>query len=217
MTAKLFILGRPGSGKSTAARRIAVRANIQKFSTVHVSDYPILSSMAQNDTNHQQFRLFGNAKGFDVLDFSVMDVALAKLETQASRYIRRAELIIIEFARDDYRKALDQLSSQFIQNAYFLYIDADADICVNRIRRRIAHPVTIDDHDVSDTIVKGYYGRDNRAFMVSGIKPEYKVPPERLWIIDNMESQKDFERKIDRVTEKLLRLKTRILPETARA
>jgi len=214
MTAKLFILGRPGSGKSAAARRIAVRANSQRFSALHLNDYQILLRMSYADKEGQYFRPAKYANGFDVCNFEVLDVALTKLEEEASEQIRRVELIIIEFARADYRDALKRFNPQFVQDAYFLYIDTDTDICIPRIYERTAHPQTPDDHFVSDAIVREYYGKDNRAYMVKNFRHEYNVPAERLWIIDNMRKLEDFEREIDHIAYTLLRLKTRILPET---
>ena len=214
MTAKLFILGRPGSGKSAAARRIALRANSQRFSTVHLNDYQILLKMSHADKKGQYFRPTKYAEGFDVHDFTVMDISLTKLEDEAKEYIRRAELIVIEFARADYREALKHFSSTFIRDAYFLFIETDVEICVQRIHERTAHPKTPDDHYVSDAIVRGYYGKDNRAYMVKNFRHEYNVPAERLWIIDNIKKLENFEREIDHVAYTLLRLKTRILPET---
>ncbi len=79
MTAKLFILGRPGSGKSAAARRIVERAKYRRFSAMHINDYQILLAMAQADTNHKYFYPTMYANGFDVHNFSVMDVALTKV------------------------------------------------------------------------------------------------------------------------------------------
>ncbi|HLJ35749.1 MAG TPA: hypothetical protein VKU38_18985, partial [Ktedonobacteraceae bacterium] len=189
-------------------------AKDRRFSAIHINDYEILLRMAHADKEGKYFRPAKYANGFDVCKFEILDVALTRLGEEASKYIRKVELIIIEFARDDYRKALKQFNPQFIQDAYFLYIDTDIDTCISRIYERAAHPKTPDDHFVSDTIVREYYGKDNRPYMVKNFRHEYHVPAERLWIIDNMRQLEDFQREVNHIAYTLLQLKTRILPET---
>src|SRR6266581_8781745 len=58
MLVKLFILGRPGSGKSSAAGIIATIARCRGWNTIHINDYDILKEMAQADTTHKNFRQF---------------------------------------------------------------------------------------------------------------------------------------------------------------
>ncbi len=214
MTTKLFILGRPGSGKSKAARRIMIHADQRSFSAIHINDYPILLKMAQADTNYQYFYPTKYANGFDVHNFSVMNIALKRLQEKANEYIRRVELIIIEFARNDYQEALKQFSSPFIEDAFFLFLDSDTATCKSRIYERTAHPKSSDDYYVSDDIVEVHYGKDNREYIIKNFRHEYHVPVERLWILDNMRQLEDFEREVDFIAHKLLRFKTRILPET---
>jgi len=57
MTVKVFILGRPGSGKSTAARRIAKLVQHKGWSPVRISDYDILYNMFQREKNSPNIEL----------------------------------------------------------------------------------------------------------------------------------------------------------------
>ena len=52
------------------------------------------------------------------------------------------EIVLIEFSRNDYEKAFQQFSREFLQDAYFLYLNVDLEICKRRIRERIANPNT---------------------------------------------------------------------------
>src|SRR5947208_3252305 len=85
MAVKLFLLGRPGSGKSTAARYIELLAADRKWSVVSLNDYTFLQEMFRADTQHQQFRPTGSPESdaFDVIDFSVLDRALEKIKHAA--------------------------------------------------------------------------------------------------------------------------------------
>ena len=96
MTRKLFLLGLPGSGKSTVARKI--KEKYTNLSIQHISDYDILYAMFQKDTESKGGK-FAPTKygGFDVLDFSILDLALQKMEREVVKFIhptKKAELII---------------------------------------------------------------------------------------------------------------------------
>lgn len=159
MFVKLFLLGRPGSGKSRTARYIADFVEAYGWVTKRFKDYDILEKMFQEDLLRVQFRA-SERGGFDVLDVTTLDKALRVLEKNIRDYIRtieKDEFIIIEFARKDYDQALSVLSQDFLQDAHFLLIDTEPEICKQRIHERIIHPLTSDDHFVSDFILNTYY------------------------------------------------------------
>src|SRR6266566_6758631 len=79
MVVKVFVLGRPGSGKTTAVRHIIKLAQNRGWFAIRIKDYDILYGMFQADTEHKKFRPVAHG-GFDVLDFSVLDTALEKLQ-----------------------------------------------------------------------------------------------------------------------------------------
>lgn len=179
MSIKLFILGRPGSGKSTAYRSVEKFLRQQEqykgWSIVYYNDYRILYEMFwyenlfPNPKKPKQFAATKEHDGFDVKDFSVLDKALVKLEKKARERSsdKKEEIIIIEFARRDYYQAFKQFSSSFLKNSYFLFIEADVTTCLERIKERIIDPATEDDHFVSDFIILEYYGEQ---FIPSVIK-----------------------------------------------
>src|SRR6266566_9310094 len=127
MIVKLFVLGCSGSGKSTAAHHIVKLAQDKGYSAIHVSDYEILYDMFQADKETKGGK-FRDAKygGFDVLDLAVYDKALMQLEQAALLSSSQAnDFIILEFARDDYSKALSLFSNGFLRDACFLFLDSD--------------------------------------------------------------------------------------------
>src|SRR5215471_15205714 len=108
MSVKLFILGRPGSGKSTAARHVSKVAHDNGWFAAHIDDYKILYSKFKTDVEHQRFRPT-EQDGFDVIDSSVLDESLNEMAERVrkmTRHLEKERLIIIEFARGDHRKAL---------------------------------------------------------------------------------------------------------------
>jgi len=167
MEKKVFVLGLPGSGKSTAARYIQLLARMSGWSPTRFNDYDILYEMFEADDGSR----FSSTEhdGFDVHDHTAFDDALREVETrvlQRERILeKKDELIIIEFARNDYGKALKLFNSEFLCNATFLFVDADIPTCKQRIRERVAHPCTPDDHFVSEYIFEAYYQMDNRQYL----------------------------------------------------
>lgn len=176
MVIVLFILGLPGSGKSTAARHVVdyVQRYYQDkgWSTKRLNDYEILHRMAWADLAGKRFSLT-KLDGFDVLDHSAFDDALRGLKKKVvveTRSRDRHKLIIVEFARNDYSRALKRFFSEFLKDAFFLFIDADIPVCRRRIEDRVAKPPekrVEDDRYVSPFIFETYYERDKRRYPVS--------------------------------------------------
>src|SRR5260370_41551086 len=98
MAEKLFILGRPGSGKTTAARHVVKLAQGKGCSALHFNDYDILRAMFQADDEHKMFRPTEH-NGFDVLDFSVLDTALQLIDKSVRECMSSADLITLGFSR----------------------------------------------------------------------------------------------------------------------
>ena len=212
MAVKLFVLGRPGSGKSEAYRQIGkyIRQSHKYWSVVHFTDYEILQEMFQFEKNFQlneKLRKFRPREhgGFDVRDFSVLDDVLKELEKKIRfRFsdVRDEQLIVIEFARDDYGRALKLFSPNFLEDAYFLFINSDINICIQRVHRRVAHSSSVDDHFVSDDIICGYYKRQRIPFKLERVdflhSNKVQVITSRMHLINNKGSQQDFTKKINR-------------------
>ncbi len=206
MPVKLFILGRPGSGKSTASYCITGLAWRKGWFVIRISDYKILWEMYQADADHKQFIPTQEYKGFDVLDLSVLDMTLKELERQAQihpSFEAEKGLVIIEFARDDYEKALKQFSPNFLQDAYFLFIEADVETCIQRIYERATRPLTIDDSFVSDYVLRNYYHKDSREYIASQLEADHKIS-KLIEIIDNMGSRQDFSEQVQRFAAVML-------------
>lgn len=175
MGVKVFILGRPGSGKSTAARHLNRLMTCQEWSVKHFNDYDILWEMFLADTEHRKFRPTSH-NGFDATDFTVLDDALKELEKRVQAEMEQVNLLTIEFARDDYRMALKQFSPEFLQDSYFLFLDADIETCLRRVHDRVECAATEDDHpSFSDDIFRRYYARDNRLYMANHLPVEFGI------------------------------------------
>jgi hypothetical protein len=177
---KVFLLGRPGSGKTSAFYMLKKIARKKKKKAIRFREYAILRDMTREDGYKDKFCAseFG---GFDILDFSVFDESAKRLEKRIQSYLtetstsNKNELIFVELARDDYSKAMKCFSPEFLKDAYFLFTEANIEICIKRIQYRVAHPRKTDGHYVSDYIVKGYYSKHNLPYMDSKFRLEYNI------------------------------------------
>ena len=191
MTITVFVFGCPGSGKSTAARCIemVVRDKGKDWTAFRINDYKILDDWFQADTEHARFRPreYG---GFDILVPDIYDEALQVLKRQVHEHApsRENEFIIIEFARCDYRNTLEPFGKDFLQDAYFLFFEAEIETCVQRIQDRVHKPIkTLDDHFASEFVFECYWERhkDYIPSAVSMLKTTYGVDEQKIRIIDN--------------------------------
>jgi len=205
MSIKLFLLGRPGSGKSTAFHSIAsyVPEQFYGWSVTRFNDYQILEQMFSHQNlypmmhRHKMFHATEHG-GFDVVNFSVLDSALKNIEDEARKISspKREELITIEFARDNYDEALKQFHSSFLEDAYFLFINADVKTCIQRVRVRVTEPPTLDNHFVSERILNGYYNKQHIPSTIVTNKG-VKIQRSRVKVISSECSLNDFTIKVE--------------------
>jgi adenylate kinase family enzyme len=201
---KVFVLGRPGSGKSTAARRINSLLAQNSWRVRHINDYEILREMFLADKQHVQFRATEH-NGFDAIDLAVMDSALRKVEVRAQKSLLEVDAITIEFARNDYRKALKQFTPDFLKDAYFLFLDADIETCLRRVHERVECVTSIDDHpSFSDAIFRGYYARENREYMAHCLQREAGLS-RKVKVINNISTFGNFMARIEKYAAEILK------------
>jgi len=149
-----------------------------------------------NGSKHKQFRA-REYDGFDVVDFKVLDTSLKKLEKRVREKISdKEELIIIEFARQDYRKALSLFSSSLLRDAYFLFIEADTEICKQRVKDHVTVPPTPDNHFVSDNILTEYYGKQHIPLHIKTSNGDC-IEKFRIKVINSRGTIQDFNFKVE--------------------
>lgn len=171
----IVLVGRPGSGKSCAAHRIVDLGQQKGLSVVRINDYKILYELYKadqvKDKAHRQFSPIEHHDGFDVKDFTVLDLALQNISAKVIEKRAFFDIVLVEFARKDYDHALQQIArqesgTQLLKDAYFLYLDAKIPLCYQRIRNRVQYstpgdPGWNDNHFVSSKILRTYYREQN--------------------------------------------------------
>lgn len=204
MAIPVFLLGRPGAGKSTAAHFIELLSNRQDWSTIHLNDYPFLLAQFEAETNHLKFRP-SDCGGFDVIDFSVLDTVLHSIEDKALAYMANPDtLLLIEFARNDYIQALQQFQRPFLHSAYFLFLKADLDICVSRVYQRSYHPTNRNDHFISEEMIRSYYQKDQNTLLIHDLLSSYGVSDRQIYMIENKSTRHRFYEQIKVCTSEII-------------
>lgn len=218
---KVFIIGRPGSGKSEASRAIVKFAGNRNISTWQVNDYDILYEMFLADKNSQQFKpvienrnhqfrhINDTISGFEVIDFKVLDTALREVAKCVEKMEHVAQLITIEFARNDYKETFQEFTPALLQGAYFLYIETSVDICVQHVKNR-----STNHNSVPESIIKGYYRRENKEYMTSQFASDHKILPDRVMIIENEDSLENFMDKVHICVTAIFDAEKELLPDT---
>lgn len=187
MVVRLFILGRPGSGKSTVRRYIAKLAQHQFWSPYSIGDYEILQDMCAADRSHTQIRPT-ECGGFEVLKFPILDDALHVIQRRVEKTLEKHELelpriVIIEFARSDYVQALSQFDPTFLKGARFLILESDIDTCMNRIKTRTKHRQCEDDIYVPENIMEGYYQTDSTPDTVRDLQEVFGLNSNQIQLM----------------------------------
>ena len=175
MFIKVFLLGRPGSGKSAVAQLLETISRENGWDTKHIYDYKYLHGMFRQEVvdnipkDERSFRQKGPdaCQGFDVVKFDVLDTALKQMahEIKAEEHgcLGANKLLVIEFARKEYSHALDIFGYEILKDAHLLYVKLDLKDCIKRVQKRAdVHRLRSEyDHFVSEDIMRSYYGGDD--------------------------------------------------------
>jgi hypothetical protein len=216
-----FLLGRPGTGKSTLAQLIEASARRRGWATQHFYDYKYLQDMFLQEIEEnvplkeRAFRQKGPeaCHGFDVLDFNVLDTALEQMceDIRTARSENQAvnKLFLIEFARKEYSRALHIFGYDILRDAHLFYFKLGLEACIERLRQRVVENCSRSefDHFVSEEIMNSYYSRDEWP---GGQLSEYlnylqsDLVPVSINEIDNSGTYQELEEKVVEIVNLLL-------------
>lgn len=211
MSVKLFVLGPPGCGKSSVCRYIAlhIMRKHRNWLIRHVNDYKYLHESYQTykDTGAET-KLFEDDGhgGFIVCEPRLYDLALRDVEQRASRLSQQENsLLLIEFARSDYKHAFEQFSYEFVLNASFLFLDVDIVTCMKRVQTRANHPKNEDDYYVAEEIFNRYRQIDSWRYISNNLRADYGIDERQIKIMNNSGKMKGIKTEINQFVNFLLR------------
>ncbi len=213
MISRVLLLGRPGSGKTTAAHYLAQLAQEKGLRTAHIDDYEILQEKCRADLQQRRFRPLYQQNvysGFDVLDFSVLDEALIEAEARARQHMAAApgnSLVTLEFARDNYLEALQLFSPDFLQSASILFFVVDTETSIQRVQQRYQKT---GQQFVSEHILRNYYRDSDLYASVGDLQAAFNLQSP-IAICDNSGSWRAFFQQLNQFFNLLLAQEVGIL------
>ena len=161
-----FVLGSPGSGKTTVATALKARWKRQGYKVISFNDYRLLLAMTANE-QHQGKNLecpaqfcpimnrTGGLVGFTVIDLVVLEQVLCRINRYICRYLDQPNTImLVEFARDEYlyERVWQYFSHEVRTTAHYLFCDTSFEVCLERVKQR---PQQIDLE-----VMHSYYSKD---------------------------------------------------------
>ncbi|HYT45669.1 MAG TPA: TIR domain-containing protein, partial [Methylomirabilota bacterium] len=172
---KVFILGCPGSGKTTSAQYI--QKYLKKYSQEHlhvvrINDYEFLFNLFKEDEEHLRRFYPTERGGFKVVDPSVFDEVFEKIEEEVTKNTltldASTKLFLIEIAHPDHIFAFSHFSQSFLKGAHLLFIDTYEEQCIQRVlKRSIDNQVSLDDYFVPEDILRNFYFKNDLRYLAS--------------------------------------------------
>lgn len=196
----VFLLGRPGCGKSAVFRILeeALRANGYKGELTRLDDFPLLKHMFDTDTEYKRHRPAPGG-GVKVTDDTVWDDLIKGLDEQAKGLQGPDRLLFIEFSRDSYARAFKNFSPEVLKDSLAVYIDAPFDVCWARNVRRVEQEREMghDSHLVSREEMEKTYAKDDGVEL-----PKFLNIPV-LVVKNDTDDVNDLKRELGKVVGKL--------------
>ena len=182
----LFVLGRPGCGKSAFYRELErqITASNQNVTIERVDDFPKLwarfrADDALEEAGKQRIyvkRIAG--EHYRVIDeeaFQVLlDVVLQEVNADVLQSHRPDHLIVVEFARSSYVEAMGTFDPSVLDNCIAVYMEVGFDICWARnvARHEAAIAKGGDDHLVPRDHMENQYRHDDQGTFVQYMKDQ---------------------------------------------
>lgn len=202
MISYVFLLGRPGSGKSVVYKLCEEKLKRMGMSCQRVDDFLTLKEILAEDKDFKRHILKNG--GFAVTDWSVVDEALQRLNNLVKKLKAENKIIFIEFARDNYTNAFKNFTRDVLDESIILYIYSTFEECYRRNVERFkkAKKASHDDHIVPLDLMKTYYRTDDyeQAYLKSE-QELMNIAPARTIVLDSTVSGQEGIKNLTRQIE----------------
>ena len=197
----IFLLGRPGCGKSVIYNMLTERLRKEKLAreVMRIDDFPVLKDIVDEDKEFK--RHLRKEGGFEVTDLSMLDDVLKRINDQLKKLEKPGRVIFVEFSRDCYAHAMKNFDREVLDRSLILYIYAPFDVCLERnVRRFREKQKGLDDHIVPSDMMHKYYRNDDyeELFLKSEDELEKHASAKIIVIKNDMESLEKLRLEINR-------------------
>jgi adenylate kinase family enzyme len=186
----IFLLGRPGCGKSVIYNMLGELLRKGKLASevMRIDDFPVLKEIVDEDKEFK--RHLRKEGGFEVTDLSMLDDVLKRINGQLKKLKKHGMVIFVEFSRDSYIHAMKNFDRNVLDRSLILYIYTPFDVCLERnVRRFREKPKDLDDHIVPSDMMKRYYRNDDyeELFLKSGDELKKRAPAPLVVVRNDVE------------------------------
>lgn len=203
----VFLLGRPGSGKSAVYRMLGQRLREEGLASdiTRIDDFPVLRELLDRDTEFK--RHYRKEGGFVVTDFTILDDVLEEINSKLKELEQSGRVTFVEFARARYVNALKNFDREVLDHSLILYIYCPFDVCVERNVRRFRENrgKDIDEHIVPTDIMEHYYRYDDYEELCLKSEAELRrhAPVPLVVVRNDVEGMGQLERELEKVMDSL--------------
>ena len=174
----IFMLGRPGCGKSELYRRLTSKLKEEGFAQefVRVDDFPKLWNIFINDKNFERCKPTED-RGYKVTDPKVWDDILKEVNRDVKKLNKKRRVIFVEFSRPNYVHSLQNFAKEILNKSLIVYIDCSFKTCWKRnVRRHKADLAAgVDNHLVPREEMEETYLHDDKGELLR-FGEESKIP-----------------------------------------
>jgi adenylate kinase family enzyme len=172
----IFLLGRPGCGKSEIYRRLTEKFKTEKIygDFIRVDDFPKLWAIFQDDEKTCAWRRCRKTPdgGYKVTDNGIWNEILKQVNDDVLGLQKDDRAVFIEFSRPNYVESMKNFSKQILENSIVIYIDCSFEMCWKRnvARHEAALAKGSDDHLVSREEMEKTYLCDDKDALIKSLR-----------------------------------------------
>ena len=174
----IFLLGRPGCGKSEVYRWTTEQIKKDKLLTEfpRVDDFPKLWNIFMEDEKSGKWEHCKKTSdgGYLVTDNGIWDRILKEVNADIQKINSPKKAVFVEFSRPNYVQSMNNFSDKALKDSIVVYIDCSFETCWARNVRRHQKAVDAgsDDHLVSrDEMEKTYLNDDKDELLKTSKAP----------------------------------------------